>query len=211
MGMTRSHRLWRGWTLALAAAMLIGACASDPGPRGGRIDSYEETSADRRSDRASIQAMLEFCDITAERLALEIADLARIAEAEHRLLLELGTIDNQTRTTPTSDFEQIQRRLRSRLINSDVMRNHFVIVEDLDRVGRELDRVGAGDGDLLQEGRATGGTRYNPEDTYTLTGDFYEQVRGGRRQYWFEFRLTHLGSREIVLSSDFDLAQVQGR
>ncbi|MEX0886354.1 MAG: hypothetical protein WD009_07940 [Phycisphaeraceae bacterium] len=208
----RCHTLARStatfaFTLGLLA--MVG-CQSDPiAPRASdRIDSYETTRADRESTSASIPAMLEFSDQTADRLALEIADLPRIAAADHRLLLELGTIDNQTRT-PTRDFEQIQRRLRSRLINSDVMRNHFVIVEDLRRVDRELERIGAGDNDLLQEGSGTSGTRYDPEHTYMLSGDFYESRRGDRRQYWFEFRLLHVGSREIILSSDFDLAQTR--
>ena len=195
--------------LGLGAVLVLGACAADPIAPGssGRLDSYQTTRADRASDQASIPALLEFSDITADRLALEIADLRRIADADSRLLLELGTIENQTRT-PSRDFEQIQRRLRSRLINSDVMRERFVIVEDLGRVERELERIGAGGGDdLLQEGRGGQGATYDPEQTFVLSGDFFESRRDGRRQYWFEFRLIHVGSREIVHSSDFDLAQ----
>ena len=55
--------------------------------------------------------------------------------------------------------------------------------------------------------QTTGTARYKPEETYVLMGDFFESRRGSTRRYYFEFKLTHLASRELVFSESYDLAQ----
>ena len=56
--------------------------------------------------------------------------------------------------------------------------------------------------------KSGGGTaQYDPKITYVLQGDFFESDRGERRQYYFEFKLTNLATREIVFNKHFDLAQ----
>jgi hypothetical protein len=192
-----------------AAALGLGCTPS--GESGGRIDSYKTTRSDKQSTSANIASMLEFCDTTAEEIAKQISDIPEFKEAKTRLVIELGSILNKTRT-PSTDFELIQRRLRGRLMRSKHVTNNFMFVESRARSEAELERVQGKDPDLLQEGTGGGGTaRYDPKNTYVMTGDFLEAVRGDRRQYYFEVKLTNLASRAIVFTNSFDLGQVTSR
>ena len=167
---------------------------------GSRIDPYESTKSDLNSKQASIPALLEFSDLTAQRLAQDITSIPQVRDSSERLVLELGSIENRTRTA-TTDFELIQRRLRSQLMRSDVVRRNFMIVEGRQRMDSELQRV-AGVTDSTT-------ARYNPADTFVLQGDFFEARRGDRSQFFFNFKLTNLATRELVFDSDYDLAQLR--
>ncbi|MCC7407550.1 MAG: hypothetical protein IT442_05735 [Phycisphaeraceae bacterium] len=194
--------------LALSVMLLAVGC-TPKGSTGGRIDPYRTTAADAASKQASIPALLEFSDQTAGRLAYDLSEIPEIKQAPTRVVLELGDISNKTRTS-TGDYELIQHRLRANLMQSKLIRDHFKIVEGRARMDRELNRVaGPGAGDILQEEGSAGQTAtYDPAITYVLQGDFFEADRGGRRQYFFEFKLTNLKSRDIVFSSSYDLGQV---
>lgn len=187
---------------ALLTPLLLAACDTTPtGDTGGRIDPYRTTASDRASTRPNIPSLLEFSEITAQRLAQDLAQIDEIRHANQKVVLELGTLANQT-STPTSDFELIQARVRGQLLKSDVVRRHFIVVMDRARMNAEMSQVSAG---------ATAGNSalYDPAITYVLQGDFHEQVRGDRRQYYFTFSLTNLASRVIVFHEDYDLAQVR--
>jgi len=196
----------------IGSVLLAGGCQSGPpsGSTGGRIDPYRTTESDRRSDKASIPELLQFTDQAAEKFAAEVAKIPEVKQADTRLVMELGSIQNRT-DTPTGDFEQIQRRLRSKLMSSDLITDRFMVVESRRRMNREMDRVQGEDRDLLQEGEKRESAKYDPEITYVLQGDFYESERGDRRQYFFNFKLVNLASRSIVFNEDYDLAQVTGR
>jgi len=200
--------------LALGASVFaLGACESTKGSSGGRIDPYATTESDRRSGKASIPSLMEFSDQTAEALAQEISDIDEIQGLKEKVVLELGSILNKS-NTPTSDFEQIRSRVRGKIFASKFLRKQFFIVESKARMDEEKQRVEGtgGQRDLLQEGRGTAGTNtYNPNIVYLLQGDFFESNRGDRRQYYFEFKLTNLQTRQIVFMKSFDLAQVRER
>ena len=209
---TRTMSGWSGLRLlavALAACTLA-ACAPE-GSSGGRIDSYRSTKADRESDRASIPALLEFSDRTAQQVVQTIMDADEIRNSKTKLVLELGLISNQTTTTPSGDFQQIQARVRGKLSESDLIRSRFLLVEGRGRMNAELDRVNGGGGnrDLLQNGSGGGGTAmYDPKITYVLTGDFFEMDRGDRRQYYFVFHLVNLATRvDVIPDAHYDLGQ----
>lgn len=190
--------------------LLIAGCQPTPiGSAGGRIDPYVTTQSDLHASEASIPALMEFADMTAQRLALELADLPEVRDAQYRQVLELGSLVNHT-NTPTGDFEQIQRRVRNQLVKSPHIRDNFRIVAGRQRMQREYDRVVGQQEDLLQESTATAGPRIDsPETVYLLQGDFYESNRGSRSQYYFTFQVTNLQTREIVLNEDFDLGRVR--
>jgi len=183
---------------AACALLALPACRSrtPQGDTGGRIDPYRTTAADRASASASGPAMLEFSDQVAESLARDLASIDRIRSTPQRVALELGDLNNRS-NTPTADFEMIQHRIRGRLLQSRLIRDHFIIPDDPQRMDREQQRLG-GDG-------AT--ARYSPDMTYVLLGDFFESRRQSTRRYYFEFKLTHLASRELVFSQSYDLAQ----
>jgi len=202
MPQTPSHRAPR-WLVAavaaLGAATSIAGCQSGPpqGSSGGRIDPYRSTAADRASSSASGPALLEFSDQVAMALARDLTSIDRIRSSPQRVALELGDLNNRT-NTPTSDFEMIQHRIRGQLLKSKLIRDQFLILVDPQRMDREQQRLSGTEGPTA---------RYSPEQTYVLMGDFFESRRGRTRRYYFEFKLTHLASREPVFNEFYDLAQ----
>jgi hypothetical protein len=196
----------------VAVALVLAGCQNRQpvGSTGGRIDPYRTTASDQASGRANIPSLLEFSEQTARRLAEDICQLDGIANSGgggasggasggQRQVLELGTITNLTQT-PSSDFELIQNRLRGQLLRSDLVKRNFVVVMDRQRMTSEYERLGAVGADPA---------RYDAANTYVLQGDFHEAIRGERRQYYFQFVLTNLATRQIVFQDDYDLAQVR--
>lgn len=181
-------------SVVLAAAALA-ACGGPPhGDSGGRLDPRETTAADVMSDQANVPDMLSFGDQVGESLAYQISDIPEIRSSPTRVILELGTIENQTRT-PLSDFEMIQKRLHRAIQRSPHLRSKVMVVESRDRMEYEMAKV---------TGQGGGVAQYDPNQTYVLQGDFYEAVRGNARRYWFNFQLTNLASRAIVFTEDFE-------
>ncbi len=190
----------RVWAAALTAAMLFvtGCNEPDRGTTGGRLDPYRSTGGDIGSSKASMPALWEYSDQVADQLALNLVNLPEITNSPEKAVLELGDLRNMTRT-PTQDFELIQHRIRGRLADSKLIRNHFRIVEGVRRMDLQTDEVTAGTGGLT--------ARYSPEITYILLGDFFQSDRGDTRRYYFDFKLVHASSRTIVDHWDMDLAQ----
>jgi len=129
--------------ILLIGGLLLAGCQDPPrGDTGGRIDPYETTKDERYSTGANIAALLEFSDETAAKLARDLAEIPEIKESSRKVVLELGGINNQTHT-PSSDFEMMQQRVRSHLMRSQLLRDHFLIVESRSSMNRELERVQA--------------------------------------------------------------------
>ena len=209
--MNRSHSSFArlGGSLLIAGLLAAPGCAPDSGDSGGRIDPYQTTKDDRRSDRVSLPALMQFGDTVAQRFAADLKDVDEIESRQTRAILQLGTIVNKTKT-PTQDFEQFQVRLRNALRKSPFIRDRFKFVESGGRADVEKMRTeGPGKEDLLQEGPGqTGADRYKASDTFVIQGDFYEAKRGDRSQYYMNFQLTNAQSGEIVFNEDYDLGQV---
>lgn len=195
--------------LGLAA---LAGCKTPQGNVGGRMDPYRTTYSDVASNQASMPDLYQFSDQTAAELAQQLAQIPEIEDSPSKVVLELGDILNKTDTS-TQDFELIQRRLRSKLLTTRVLRDRVMFVEGRQRMDREMERIqGTDDADLLQEGTRGGGTdRYPSRQTYLLQGDFLESVRGGVRRYFFNFKLTNLASREIVFDQYMDSAMTGPR
>jgi hypothetical protein len=194
---------------ALLAGGLVQGCTrnQDVGQSGGRINPYASTRADEASSAASMPAMWEYSDQVAEALASRISRIPEIAGSPTRVVVELGAIENQT-NTPRSDFELIQRRLRGRLLSSDIVTANVRFVESVAAMDAEQRRVQGGETDPLQRDYDGGRTdRYDPRHTYVLRGGFFESMRGDTSRYYFEFNLVNLQSRDIVFNEPFDLAQ----
>lgn len=197
-------------TAALLALTAMTGCQSTPntsvGDSGGRINPYSTTPADRASGAASAPALWEFSDQVAESLAQRISSIPEIQNSPDRVVVELGNISNGT-DTPTQDYELIQRRLRSKLLTSDVVANRVRFVESVDDMEAEYRRIQPAG----SPGMSPQTDRYAAGSTYVLRGDFLESSRRGgeTRRYFFEFRLTNLQTRTIVFNDSFDLAQVR--
>jgi hypothetical protein len=190
--------------MTLAGLLAVQACQSEPvpppGATGGRIDPYRSTQADVYSDAASVPALMEFTDQTAQALARDITAIPQIRNAPQPAVIYLGTIKNQTRT-PTGNFEQMQARLRGELFGSSLVRQYATFKEDPARMDEEMRRLGNPDAPVARV------QRDNPQNTYVLQGDFYETGRDEVRRYYFEFKLAHLANSEIVFRNKYDLGQ----
>ncbi len=185
-------------TACTIGLMMLTACQTPPtGDTGGRIDPYRSTDADRASRSASMPAMLEFSDQVAQQLIQDLAEIDPVQQVEDKAVLELGDLNNQTQT-PTGDFELIQRRIRGEIFASDLLHEQFIVVEPRQRMDMERERV-AGD--------QTTSARYPAEQTFVLSGDFFEARRSSVRRYYFTFKLVNLATRQIVFLKDYDLAQ----
>lgn len=194
--------------LLLAVATLTGCTRNESvGQSGGRINPYASTRADEASTAASMPSMLEYSDQVAEALVRRLGNIPEISQAPTRAVVELGAIENKT-DTPRSDFELIQRRIRSKLINSDIASSNMKFVESVQAMDAEARRVRGGETDPLQRDYSGGETdRYDLRNTYVLRGGFFESQRGDTRRYYFEFNLVNAQDRGIVFNEPFDLAQ----
>lgn len=196
---------------ALVASGSLAGCTRNTsvGQSGGRINPYASTRGDVVSGAANMPSMLEYSDQVAEALARRIGDIPEISGAPTRVIVELGGIENET-STPRTDFELIQRRLRGRLLSSDIVNANVRFVESVQQMDAEARRVRGGETDPLQRDYGGGETdRYDPRHTYVLRGAFFESRRGDTRRFYFEFNLVNLQSRTIVFNEPFDLAQQQ--
>ncbi len=194
-----------------ASLLAFAGCQQAPrGDSGGQMDPYERTRVDANSPQADTVNLMEFSDRVGEALAQRIADIDEITTRPSKVVIEMGSIKNDSPSTPSSDFRLIQRRVFTKLVNSNVVRKHADVVEQNARVNRDIEDTRSSQPDLLDEG--IGGTEqadvYSLDSTYILTGTFGEMLRGrDQRNYYFEMALTHAKSRRIVFVETFDSKQ----
>ena len=186
-------------SLTCAALLVMPGCQKD---RVGRIDPYETTRSEEESRQILPVALLEFSDQAAPRLVRDLQQLPEIQENELSTVL-LGDLDNQTQIVPTSDFEVAMRRLRNKLINSELAGDQLAFVERRERVGNLADRervVGA-------EGDIADAEDYDAASTYALNGDFIRVSRGRVNLYYMEFQLVSFETNRIVWSDRYEVKQ----
>lgn len=202
----RGRRPGRVAVAALLAAMLVGplglvGCDNPPrGDRGGRVGT---TDTHRwQSERAQVlpASLIEFSDMVAERLARDIIeDTPRITDADERVTVILGDINNRTQIVSSNDFEMMLRRTRNNLNNAPVTRDRLRFVEDRARMQDLAEREG-----IAREDGTSGPDLYDPETTYTLNGDFFRVSRGGVNLYYMEVQVSHFATNEQVFSTAYE-------
>jgi len=184
--------------LGLLGLMVIGGCSAPKGkpPRatGGQADP---------------ETLIEFAGQVSEALPAQVAD--RFSHLEQPGVIEMGDIVNRT-YTDTNDFRVVRQRIRNAMINSDILRQYFIVVEDIDRMQRELERLSPDEPEGLLDDDALapeGTTRlaYDPEHVYVFNGEMGEITRSGGSYYLFEFTLTHLATRQIMFSNTIESRQ----
>jgi PBP1b-binding outer membrane lipoprotein LpoB len=197
--------------LSTSVAFISSGCGPT-GDTGGRISVSETTPAEAHSNQNSLATLTQFSDTAAMQIAEEIDGLPGSNPAnKEKWVICLGDIENKTTSTPTSDFELFQKRLRSQLVNSKRIRENYTIVESRQRMEALLKRnQPQGTPDLLQEGdRSAQVNTYDPNHTYVLNGSFLEADRGNTAQWLMEFQLVNLQSGEIVISHSVDSAWIR--
>jgi len=193
--------------LGLSTVMIAAGCASTPrsprGDTGGSADPYRSTDADRYARRVSTVSLLEFSDQVSDAIARRIARVQEIVERDGSVLILMGNLKNDT-ATPSNDFEIIQRRVFTGLVNNDFVAAHADVIEAPEGLDAQYRR-------LAPDGYGDRTARYDPEDEYLLQGFFGEMERGNASQstYYFEMTLTNLASGRIVFSEQLDQKQIR--
>jgi hypothetical protein len=184
----------------LFALLVITACDTT---KRGRLDPYETTREEARSDKVSTTALLEFSDQVPDRLIQDLYDLPIIRDTDGRVNVLIGDFNNQTRIVPTSDFEMIAQRIRNELINSKVATSKLRFTEKRARV----ERLAAGEKVLNPDGSPVDAPAYDATRTYLLLGDFYRTNRANTNLYYMQFQLVNTASNDIVFSDRYEVKQ----
>lgn len=203
------------WSL-IGIGIAAGGCKSAPkSDPGGRGNIYNTSLGERGDAAANIADLAEFTDATLDRIVTELAALKKQLAPDTQYVLYLGELENHAgSTTTTADFEMFQKRLRSRLVSEPRIRDVFAIRNNPTDTLRQASKVAApppADNDLLQDGPRSGGglsgmnVAVDPNFQFVLRGDFYSAVRSGRTSFLFNFQVVHVGTGDIVISSDKEL------
>ncbi len=184
--------------VGLLVPMLAGCATSGPSHRGGRVDPGTTTAGDRASGKVYIADLDESSDRIAEALIEDLSYLAQndIDNAAGKSTLVYGDIDNRTTHMPTRDFQVARDRIQDMLINSRLFRQHFRIIDSMDRF--EALRQ--------QEGQIGSPRTLDPSNTYFLNGNASELDRDTTRKYYFNFQLMRMGDGEIIFSKRYEQA-----
>lgn len=196
------------------AGVSFTACNQAPrGDEGSRIGTNERTRADRIDTQADSVTLIEFSDQVAQAIAARISKVPEIRNSQQKVIIELGDIQNNTRT-PKSDFAAIQRRIFITLSQSDIIGDNCDVVEPTSRMDRQLGGISQApqnDPTGRTEPTAPGTARYDANITFFLQGTFNELTRVGGVQstFNFDFTLVNAASRRIVIAEQITPKQVR--
>ncbi len=188
--------------LLLAPALLITGCKTT----GERISPYQTTEDEVLSARVLPVSLIEFSESAAEEFIVELhGDMPQVSSTSGRITIILGDINNQTDLVATSEFRAASQRMRSILINSDLVRDRVRWVENRARLETLANRENVANAD----GTPAGPDAYDPTTTYVLNADFFRSSRHETHSYYMEFTLAHFATNELVFSHATDVKHVQ--
>lgn len=190
--------------IAISGLLLAGCNRPPIGERSGRLDPYDTTGGETGSLRVLPVALTEFSDQVAQRLAQDLAHIPQIRNAQGRVTVLVGDIENKTGIVSSNDFEFVRSRLRNELLGSRYVTDRIKFVARRARMSRIAERERVAD-----EGYYADPPDYDPSTTFALNGDFYRVRRGDTNQYYMEFQLVHFATNEIVFSDRYDSKQVR--
>lgn len=197
MSLRNSIGVW--FALGLAGLVLCAGCGNDG-----------EEPMESSNKEVPISSLVTFINTSSDKFISEMNDIPEIRDAPRRLVLELGTIEIDRSTMTRSDYEMVQHAVRGRLLDSRVITDNFMIVQNKARSRADRDLVEIDtpeDTDITQENPDTGSgdgmDRYNPDDIYTLNGTFERIGRSERAMYLFQLSLVKWKSRHIVLNKSY--------
>ncbi len=189
--------------LALMGCTLA-SCQSPPrGDTGGRVPIGTTTSGEAGSGLMRTDDLIEASDEISRALASDISRVTERDFAGQRVTVTFGDIANKTSKMPTTDFEFLRDRIKTRVLGSDLAREDLRFVEN--RARREQLR----DREQTSGGYMSGGPRQQPaidEGTFVfLNGDMYSVDRPGTRLYYLKFELMRASDGETVFSKDYEV------
>ncbi len=186
--------------IALAGLLILTGCKQPTG----RVEIGQTTKAERKSSRVQPAALIEFSDQVPRDLLQDLGVSPKLAGVDRPIVVLMGDLNNQTTRVGTEEFELVQSRIRSNLINSSAQ-SQFVFLERRARVSRLAEREG-----VVNESTGTSQrAQLVGEATYLLSGDFYSVTRGDTNLYYMEFQLVNIASTELVFSNKYEIKQTK--
>lgn len=190
------------WGVCAVAVAAAGAGCQENQPRqgdsSGRVSPTTTTPAEARSQQVLPASLLEFADQAARDLARDLADerIYGISDNDVLVTVVFGDIVNKTQIVSTADFEMARAQIRTKLMQSDLVRKKVRFVENRQRMEELRAR---------EWGSAEGVTvkRFNPAYTYFLNGTMYRVARDGSNLYSMNFELTSFETGELVFVNNY--------
>ena len=183
-------------------------CSAPKGRDSGRVEVHETTPAEQGRGQMLTSDLAETADGVARALAVDIQRLADEDFGGYRVTVMLGDIVNKTGTMSTTEFEYVRSRIKSKLMQSGLVRDNVKFVERRQRI-KDLNRREYGnddDDDLLQEGSddRVKVRRDNPEYSFYLNGEAYGIHRGSTKLFFVTFELQRAIDGEIVFNESYE-------
>lgn len=198
---------WMTSAVALCSVALMSACETAPrGDTGGRVPVGSTTSGEASTGLMRTADLATASDDVALALAQDIDRISSEDFQNRRITVVFGDIMNKTSKMPTTDFEYVRDRIKSKLMDSRVVRNNVKFVENRSR------RESLRQRELGQSGdQKIGHTSELPQPTINeeffvfLNGNMYSVDRPDTRLYYLKFELMRSSDGETVFSNDYEV------
>lgn len=192
----------------VVGAVVMAGCEAPPprGDSGGRVPVGSTTAGEASSGLMRTADLVEASDLVATGLARDVDAMVVEDFGGQRVTVVFGDIANKTSRMPTTDFEFVRDRIKSRLMDSRVVRDNAKFVENRARREslrqRELGQTGetriGATSDLPQPA-------VNEEYFLFLNGTMYSVDRPDTRLYYLKFELMRSTTGETVFSRDYEV------
>jgi len=196
--------------IALSVALFTTAgCRSHPpaGTSAGRVPIGTSTPGEASSGLMRSDDLIEASEQVATALSEDVSEMALRDFGGKLITVTFGDLVNKTSRMPTTDFEFLRDRIKSRLMDSRFVRANIRFVEN--RARREALR----NRELGQyAGRAAGAGAGSTPDIETfafLNGNMYSVDRPGTRLYYLKFELMRADDGQTVFSKDYEVKYIQ--
>lgn len=193
--------------VGLLACGLAAGCQSAPkGDSGGRVSVGSTTPGEASSGLMRTADLVTASDDIAVALARDVDRMVTQDFSGNRVTVVFGDIMNKTSKMSTTDFEFVRDRIKSKLMDSQVVRNNVRFVENRSRREslrqRELGQTGeqkiGHTSDLPQPS-------VNEEYFLFLNGNMFSVDRPDTRLYYLKFELMRSSTGETVFSRDYEV------
>lgn len=193
--------------LLLAPLISLAACQQAPkGDDGGRVPVGSTTSGEASTGLMRTSDLVAASDDVALALAQDVDQMVTQDFSGQRVTVVFGDLMNKTSKMSTTDFEFVRDRVKSKLMDSRIVRDNARFVENRSRREslrqRELGQTGeqkiGHTSDLSQPA-------VNEEYFLFLNGNMYSVDRPDTRLYYMKFELMRSSTGETVFSKDYEV------
>lgn len=194
-------------TAALMSSFTLVACQEPPrGDDGGRVSVGSTTPGEAGSGLMRTSDLVTASDDVALALAQDVDQMVTQDFSGQRVTVVFGDLMNKTSRMSTTDFEFVRDRIKSKLMDSRLVRDNARFVENRSRreslrqreLGQTSDQKVGHTSDLPQPA-------VNEDYFLFLNGNMYSVDRPDTRLYYMKFELMRSSTGETVFSKDYEV------